>query len=108
MKLIFAVVQNQDVKRLTKALVKADLRVTRISSSGGFLLGGNTTLMIGVEDERVDETLAIISEKSSERMEYASPPSCAAAYLDAALPPVQVRVGGATVFVLAAEACHRF
>lgn len=49
MKLIFAIVQNDDSKRLVKALVQHNISVTRISTTGGFLHGGNTTLMIGVE-----------------------------------------------------------
>jgi len=56
MKLIFAIVQNDDSKRLVKALVQHNISVTRISTTGGFLHGGNTTLMIGVEKEKVQET----------------------------------------------------
>ena len=51
MKLIFAIVQNDDSKRLIRELVKHHISVTRISSTGGFLHGGNSTLMIGVEKE---------------------------------------------------------
>ena len=51
MKLIFAIVQNDDSKRLVKALVQHNISVTRISTTGGFLHGGNTTLMIGVEKD---------------------------------------------------------
>jgi uncharacterized protein YaaQ len=58
MKLLFAIVQNDDQKALTNALVERSISVTRIASTGGFLRGGNTTLMIGVEADRLEETLA--------------------------------------------------
>ena len=54
MKLIFAIVQNDDSKRLIRELVKHHISVTRISSTGGFLHGGNSTLMIGVEKEKLE------------------------------------------------------
>lgn len=49
MKLLFAIVQNDDQKSLTYALIEKNISVTRIASTGGFLRGGNSTLMIGVE-----------------------------------------------------------
>ena len=49
MKLLFAIVQNDDQKSLTYALIDRNISVTRIASTGGFLRGGNSTLMIGVE-----------------------------------------------------------
>lgn len=70
MKLIFAIVQNDDSKRLIRTLVQHRISVTRISTTGGFLHGGNTTLMIGVEKEKLDETLEIIKAKSSTRKVY--------------------------------------
>ena len=65
MKLLFAIVQNDDQKSLTYALIEQNISVTRIASTGGFLRGGNSTLMIGVEPERLDETLSIINELRS-------------------------------------------
>ncbi len=38
-------------------------RTTKLSSTGGFLKAGNTTLLIGVEDEKVDEVIKIIEEE---------------------------------------------
>lgn len=75
MKLIFAIVQNDDSKRLIRALVQHRISVTRISTTGGFLHGGNTTLMIGVDKEKVEETLDIIKSKSSTRKEFMVIPS---------------------------------
>ena len=82
MKLIFAIVQNDDSKRLVKALVQHNISVTRISTTGGFLHGGNTTLMIGVEKDKVQETLDVIKSKSSTRKEFMVIPSALPGYTD--------------------------
>jgi uncharacterized protein YaaQ len=108
MKLIIAIVQNDDAKRLTRQLVKDGIRVTRMASTGGFLHGGNTTLMIGVEDEELEAALSIIKEKSSMRKEYMVIPTTLPGYADNAPTPVQVTLGGATVFVIDVEQTHRF
>ncbi|HWR23598.1 MAG TPA: cyclic-di-AMP receptor [Feifaniaceae bacterium] len=104
MKLLFAVVQDDDAKSLVKALVEHEVSVTRISSTGEFLRGGNTTLMIGVEDIRVAPTLDLIREHSSRREILTAASSVLPAMgVDAVHTPVRVTVGGATVFVVDAE-----
>lgn len=108
MKLIFAIVQNDDSKRLIKALVQNNISVTRISSTGGFLHGGNTTLMIGVEDKTVPETLELIKSKSSLRKEFMVIPSTLPGYADSSPTPVQVTLGGATVFIVDVGEFHKF
>ena len=108
MKLIYAIVQNDDSKRLIKALVQHKVSVTRISSTGGFLHGGNTTLMIGVNEDRVEEVLEIIKSKSSVRKEFMVIPSTLPGYADASPTPVQVTLGGATVFIINVEEFHKF
>ena len=100
MKLIFAVVQNDDVKALTRALIDHEISVTRISSSGGFLRGGNTTLMIGIEDDKVDLALSDIKEKSSRRKTVTVPSAGLPYPVDTAAMPLQITVGGATVFIV--------
>ena len=62
MKLIIAVVQDQDSNRLSKALVENNFRATKLATTGGFLKSGNTTFMIGTEDIRVDRALQIIKD----------------------------------------------
>lgn len=108
MKLIFAIVQNDDSKRLIRTLVQHRISVTRISTTGGFLHGGNTTLMIGVEKEKLDETLEIIKSKSSTRKEFMVIPSTLPGYSDSSPTPVQVTLGGATVFIVDVEQFYRF
>ncbi len=108
MKLIFAIVQNEDSKRLIKSLIESNISVTRISSTGGFLHGGNSTLMMGLDDEKVPAALEIIRSKSSTRKEYMVIPSSMPGYIDSSPTPVQVTLGGATVFIVDVEAFHKF
>lgn len=69
MKLIIAIVANDDCPALMKGLVKSKNNVTKLASSGGFLKRGNTTLMIGAKDEEVDHIIKIIAEHSRTRNE---------------------------------------
>ena len=108
MKLLFAIVQTDDAKRLTKALNKHKIGNTRISTVGGFLHGGNTTFMIGVDDDKLDEALEVIKEQSSTRKEYMVIPSSLPGYIDHISTPVQVTLGGATVFVVNVEDSFKF
>jgi uncharacterized protein YaaQ len=62
MKLIVAVVRDEDTSNIADALVSQDFRVTRIASTGGFFRRGSTTLMIGVDDEQVDAAIQIIEQ----------------------------------------------
>lgn len=62
MKLIFAILNDKDSEPVSQALISKNFRVTRIASSGGFLRRGSSTLMIGVEPEKVDEALQLIRE----------------------------------------------
>lgn len=64
MKLIIAVVQNKDADEVVDALIAADYRATRFASTGGFLRRGNTTIMIGVQDQQVDHVIEIIREEA--------------------------------------------
>lgn len=109
MKLIMAVVQDKDSALLSDELVEANIRATKLSSSGGFLRSGNTTFMIGVEDDRVEEVLNIIKVNCESREQYMTTPTNLDVSLNGNLPyPMQVHVGGATVFVLPVESFHRF
>ena len=60
MKLIIAVVQSQDSDEVVDALVEAEYRATRFASTGGFLRRGNTTIMIGVQDQQVDHVVEVL------------------------------------------------
>lgn len=67
MKLIIAVVQNEDANDVVDALLEAEYRTTRLASTGGFLRRGHTTMMIGVEDPQVDDVIDIIRRKTRSR-----------------------------------------
>ena len=108
MKLLFAFVQNEDVKSLTRALTKRDIKVTRISSSGGFLSSGNSTLMIGVEKDLLQETLDIIEKYSHKRGTAMASQTLSSMQGTVTPLPINVTIGGATVFVVDVESFHMF
>ena len=60
MKLILAIVHDTDNEPVSRALTAASFRVTMIASTGGLLRHGRTTLMIGLEDDQVENALGII------------------------------------------------
>lgn len=108
MKLIVAIVQDQDLYLLREDLAKKDFRMTKLSSSGGFLKIGNSTLLIGVEDDRLEECLQIIEEDCKSRQADSSLLNISAP-VDSYIPyPVEVTIGGATVFVLDVDKYFRF
>ncbi|KSU76562.1 cyclic-di-AMP receptor [Fictibacillus enclensis] len=109
MKMIIAVVQDKDSNRLADALVKHEFRATKLATTGGFLKAGNTTFMIGVEDQQVDRVMEIIKENCKSRNQLVAPVSPMGGNADAYVPyPVEVEVGGATVFVLPIESFQQF
>ncbi|MEH7125080.1 cyclic-di-AMP receptor [Bacillus sp. JJ1532] len=109
MKLILAVIQDQDSNKLMNALVNNNFRATKLASTGGFLKSGNTTFMIGTEDIRVDRALQIIKENCKSRDQLVAPISPMGGNADSYVPyPVEVEVGGATVFVLPIEKFQQF
>lgn len=109
MKLIMAVIEDKDSNRLINALNKKDFKTTKLSSTGGFLKEGNTTLIIGCDDEYVDDALEIIKEKSSQREQMVAPISPMGGNTDSYIPqPINIEVGGSTVFVLPVDQFHQF
>ncbi len=103
MKMIMAVIQDRDWVNLSKELTKNGYGVTKLSSTGGFLRQGNTTVMIGVEEGYVESVLGIIQRQCKKREIPMTlyPPSITG--LNMTSPPVNVTVGGATVFVMNVE-----
>jgi uncharacterized protein YaaQ len=109
MKLIMAVVQDKDSNRLSDALVEKEFQATKLASTGGFLKAGNTTFMIGVKDKEVDQALDIIKENCKSREQLVAPISPMGGNADSYVPyPVEVQVGGATVFILPVEQFEKF
>ena len=108
MKLLFAIVQKEDTRPLTRALIENDISVTRIASSGGFLSGGNTTLMIGVDKDRIETALDVIRKKSSRRHSVTVPATGIPHAMENSAVPIQVMIGGATVFIVDVEEFYKF
>ena len=98
MKLILAIVNNEDTARATDALMKSGFFVTRLSTTGGFLMMGNTTLLIGTEEERVQMALGILRQHCTARTQPGS----------SVMRSDLVTVGGATVFVLDVDHMEKF
>jgi len=102
MQLLLAIVQNEDADLLCKRLNASDHRVTRLNTVGGFLARGNVTILTGVEDNQVDDVIAIIQKTCRTRKSFinATPLGTEPAHLAMAAPamPLEVLIGGATIF----------
>lgn len=102
MKLITAIVNKEDSGAVCNALTKSGFSVTRLSTTGGFLMAGNMTLLIGTDDDKVDSCIDTISSCSKQRVEVV--PSTASYGIGVTTAyPLEVTVGGATVFVTNVE-----
>lgn len=98
MKLITAIVNKEDSKVVNAELVQAGFTVTKLATTGGFLMAGNVTMMIGTEDEKVDDCIDIISRYSRQRTEVVPSTANYGSQLTASM-PLEVTVGGAAIFV---------
>jgi uncharacterized protein YaaQ len=100
-KLVVAIVHSDDAGPCVSSLTDSGFDCTRLNTSGGFLLKGNATLLIGVAAEQVDDVIAILRNNARDRAEYMNPIPPMAEPAEFFVPfPVEVQVGGATVFVL--------
>jgi uncharacterized protein YaaQ len=107
-KLIVAVVQGEDAERTVRALTDKGISSTRVSSTGGFLQQGNVTLFVGLDDEKVQDALQVIHANCHERSRYLTPvPPLAEPGEFIAAFPVEVQVGGATVFVVPVDSFEK-
>jgi uncharacterized protein YaaQ len=107
-KLVVAIIHNEDAGALVDGLLEQEFRATRLHSSGGFLKQSNATIVLGVEDEKVDAVMAIIHEHCTSRTQVVNP-----------MPPIMERGeffmpyplvgvgGGARVFVLPVDRFER-
>ena len=97
MKLIYAIINSDDAQSVQNHLTKQGYTVTKLASTGGFLKVGNTTFLIGVDDQKVEDVIGIIKQYSSKRTHTI--PNVNTYSGEFSPMPVQVTVGGATVFV---------
>jgi len=104
MKLILAIIDDEDAFHVQDALVEKGFRVTKLASTGGFLRSGKTTLISGVKEERIEEMVGILEKKCKSRKQITSVNSTHVNATESYVPyPVEVSVGGATIFVLNIE-----
>jgi uncharacterized protein YaaQ len=108
MKLVVAIVHNEDAGALVDALLDKEFRATRVSSSGGFLKQSNATIFLGVEESEVDEVIGIVRDTCTSRTQVVNPMPPIMEPGEFFMPyPLEVEVGGATVFVLAVDRFER-
>src|SRR6267378_3674468 len=107
-KLVTAIVHSEDAGNLVDALLEKEFRATRLQSSGGFLKQGNATILVGVEDDQVDAVLEIVSANCHSRKQFVNPMPPIMEPGEFYMPyPVEVEVGGATVWVIPVERFER-
>lgn len=106
MKLLIAIINNDDSHRVLDEISRAGLYATKLSTTGGFLKAGNMTLIMGVDDERLEDALDILRKNCSKREEItASIPSFSSEFMGTTT--MKLTVGGATVFVLDVEQFYK-
>jgi len=104
MKLVMAIVNDEDAYGITDLLNEKGYSVTKLASTGGFLRSGNTTLICGTTQERIPELIGIIEKKCRARKQITNTSATLANANESYISyPVEVTVGGATIFVLGVE-----
>ena len=110
MKRIIAIVQDEDAGRLIRAMMKEGFGVTKLATTGGFLRAGNTTLLIGTEEEKLEGCMGIIERVCRSRRQTIN---SSLGTFDTTIPAaggshVEIMIGGATVFVLSVDEFKKF
>jgi uncharacterized protein YaaQ len=108
MKMIIAVINNDDSASASAALTREGFFVTKLSTTGGFLMVGNTTFLIGAEDGDVARVKEIIRKYSQTRTASTPSTSSFGKGLSNNSLPSEVKVGGATVFVLDVNSMEKY
>jgi uncharacterized protein YaaQ len=103
MKLILAVIQNEDEDALTEAMKLESMSVTRIGSSGGFMRASNVTLMTAVEDQQVERVMTLVGQHCKRRTKRVHPWVPSRQARERFLGAIPVQVGGAAIFILSLE-----
>jgi uncharacterized protein YaaQ len=103
MKLIMAIISSDDARDALDRLTKAGFRATVISTTGGFLREGNTTIFLGTEDQKVAQAVEVLRQTCRRRTQWVSPlPTLEGPGLEIS-EPIEVSVGGAVIFVMNVE-----
>jgi uncharacterized protein YaaQ len=103
-KMVMAIVHDHDAPELMDSLANNNFQATKMASTGGFLREGNTTFMVGTDEGHVDELLEIIETNCKSRKKTVAPMSPVANSLESYYSfPMEVQIGGATVFIFDVE-----
>ncbi len=104
MKIVLAIVHDDDGNKVMGALNKEGFSVTKLATTGGFLRAGNTTLLVGTNKENIPTVTEIIKKQCTSRKQIVTSPTPAMGSIGAYVPyPIEVDVGGATIFVVDVE-----
>ena len=106
MKMVLAIINQDDANVVVNALMHEGYHVTKLSTTGGFLRAGNMTILIGVDDDKVEDVIRIIQKHSHSRKQMI-PPTTEMSYGYYPSMSVEVTVGGATIFVIDIERFER-
>lgn len=106
MKLMLIILSNEDVENVTNALLKNKYFVTKLSTTGGVLHSGNTTLLLGLEDNKVEDVKEIVAVSAKSRKKKVSSVEPTDQNVFSFL-PASVKVNGATIFVLNVDEYHK-
>ena len=106
MKLVFAIINSDDSGSVSRSLTKNGFSSTRLATTGGFLLAKNVTLMVGVDEEKVSDVIEIIKEHCHSRKQLISTSTGVGREFPTGM-PVEVNVGGATIFVVDVDQFQR-
>ena len=101
MKLVYAIVRNDNEDDVIAELTQNHFSITKLSTTGGFLKKGNTTLLIGTEDDQVDKVISIIKKECGKRQKITVnvPYMSGTSMANYGTMPMHVEIGGATIFV---------
>ena len=106
MKLIFAIVNDDDAARVLSVLNQAGFSATKLATTGGYLKSGNTTFISGVEDDQVDQAISLIGSNARKRTQIIHDTTSFGTFNTMAM-PLEITVGGAAIFVVDVEKFER-
>lgn len=102
MKMLLAIINSDDAHSVINHLMEAGFQITKLATTGGFLRAGNVTILVGLDEARLDEAMDIIRKHSNTRKQVIPTTANLGVGFHPTM-PVEVTVGGATVFVLGVE-----
>ena len=106
MKLVLAIVNHDDTNAVIQNLTKRGFSSTKLATTGGFLMSGNATILVGVDEKKVQDVIDIVHEFSHSRKQMI-PTTTEMGYGYYNSVPVEVTIGGATIFVVDVERFER-